>query len=187
MSLFDALALVCGLCMVLKMPKRVYKALGLTLMGAVLWSSVLAPSVKTLRSHAKALVSVTAPTPWSQDEIQVLVATEAVLIDLDPTIALMFSELETNHKNVTGDQGRSHGPLQVMAKFHIPEGDPNDPRVSVRAGVGVIARKLAQYDGDIVKARLAYVCGSASGCSEWKRRNIVSRVERMAPGYGLTL
>lgn len=186
MTLFDVLALVCGLVMLLKMPKRVYKGLGLSLVVCVLWQSVLTPTFKSLRSNAKALVSPTA-MEWTQNDLQMLIVTEASAIGLDPAIALAFSEMESGHRNVIGDNGKSFGPMQVQAQFHIPEGDPTDPRVSVRAGVRVLSERLTRYNGDIVKARLAYVCGTPDGCSHGKARRIKLKLASVASGYGLSL
>lgn len=188
MSAYDCLSLVCALALVCQGRKRVYKALGLSLVVCSLWGVAVTPSLNKARSKARALVSsASAPDTWTTDEIQSLVIAESDLIGLDPAFALTVSEIESGHRNVTGDQGRSHGPMQVQAQYHIPEGDPTDPRISVRAGVKVLADKLDRYDGDMVKARLAYVCGTPSGCSTGKARKVISKLERVAPQYGLNL
>jgi len=187
-SMYDVLALVCGLVLVLKVSKKGYKALGACLVVATLWGAVVVPGARTIERKVKAVITQADHVEdYTRDQITTLVIAESLMGDLDPAIALAFSEAETNHRNITGDNGRSYGPLQVQAQYHIPEGDPTDPKVSVAAGVALIARLLERHHGDVVKARIAYVCGSLHSCSAGKTAKIERRIRAHGSAYGLTL
>ncbi len=115
---------------------------------------------------------------WSRDDMIALIRSESELQGVDPTVALVFAQVETGIQNLIGDQGSSFGPFQLQQRFHIPEGlDPRDPGVTIPLGVGLIRRLLERTGGDVLEARILYVCGSVASCSAEKRAIITTRLE----------
>lgn len=97
---------------------------------------------------------------------------------LEPAVPLAFAKAETNFQNLVGDNGRSFGPFQLQAQFHIPAGvDPLDPGATIPLALDLIQRLLERADGDVLQARILYVCGSPGGCSQAKRELIATRLD----------
>ncbi len=157
--------------------------------------------------------------------MQQAIAAEASRQGVDPAVALLFADLESGFKNVTGDSwwpakklpdGRtnwevyvrdnpaftnnpyrdvpplwiSYGPFQLLSPFSLP--DPKaDPRllfelaVNIRLGVAKIKQLSKLYGGNLVKMRLAYVCGSATGCSSKRTAEITAQLKAKASKYDL--
>ena len=171
MTLFQIAVLLGSILLMLVGRKRWIKAYGLGLLVATLW-------------QGGTLHTITDTVSVSHGDIRDLVASEAIRQGVAPDMALAYSHIESRHSNVIGDAGRSYGPLQVMAQYHIPHGDPNDPRVSVRAGVAPIKRNLARY-GNPATARLAYVCGTPTGCSKAKTASVLRAWDTAADSFDL--
>jgi hypothetical protein len=159
-------------------------------------------------------------------EVQVTIAEEAKRQGLDPAVALLFADLETGFKNVTGDKnwpakirsdGRtnwetfvrdnpryddnpfrgdaalwlSYGPFQLLAPHHLYKVNPDaDPRiltqlpVNTKIGVQLVKKLYDQYNGDLAKMRIAFVCGGLSSCPE-RASSVVARLRSRAEKYGL--
>jgi len=184
---YDVLALVCGLCMVLKMSKKGYKWLGMALLIATAWGAIVQPAYRAMRSKARALTSVVSPmVSYSQDEIQAMLITEAGMQGVDPAIVLAFSECETQHRDLVGDGGLSVGPLQVNTRWHSVS-NPRDVRETISKGVSILRDRLERYQGNVVSARLAYVCGTPEGCSPGKAQTVKAKLLQAADMYGLSL
>ena len=171
MDAYHIATLIGSLLLMLSTTKKGTKVYGAGLLVATLWTG-------------GSLHTVTDTFTVSHGDIRSLVVSEAIRIDLDPDMALAYSQIESGHTNALGDGGKSHGPLQVMAVYHIPSGDPRDPRVSVRAGVAIIKAKLAKYGSPAI-ARLAYVCGTPTGCSKAKTAKVLRKWEHVSQSFDL--
>jgi len=87
----------------------------------------------------------------------------------------------------------SYGVYQLLAPYHLHLYDPiANPRAllglqtNVRLGVAKVKRLLSKY-GDVLAARLAYVCGSPSACSVDRAETVASRLETKAGKWDIYL
>lgn len=87
----------------------------------------------------------------------------------------------------------SYGLFQLLAVYSLdsmPDADPRillNPATNIRLGVAKIKMRLDQYGGDVLKARIAYKCGSATGCSDDVRASAIARFEKAASDVGLVV
>lgn len=112
--------------------------------------------------------------PWSPRRIREHIIAQARAKGLDPMIALAFAQAETGCRNLVGDQGRSFGPFQLRADYHLEGVDPLDPAQTIPVAIDLIQRLLERTGGDVLAARVLYVCGSMQACSDDK----LARIER---------
>lgn len=162
-------------------------------------------------------------------DIQKIIVAEAKKQGLDPAIALLFTELETSSKNITGDKnwpyrktgdGRtnwekfvrdekryndnpyredanlwiSYGPFQLLSphvlyqyKANVDPRALSDVKLNAKLGIAKIIRLREKYKGDIAKMRIAYVCGTAEGCGQERREQILSLLRAKAPQFAVSV
>lgn len=160
-------------------------------------------------------------------DIQKIIVAESQKQGLDPAIAILFAELETNSRNITGDpkwpyrktgDGRtnwekyvrdekryngnqfredaslwiSYGPFQLLSPHILYQYKANaDPRIlsdvklNAKLAVAKIIRLREKYKGNIANMRIAYVCGSAEGCGQTRRNEILASLRSQAPRFGI--
>ncbi len=124
----------------------------------------------------------------AQQRIADAVVAEAQRQGVDPRIALAYTEIESNFKNVTN--GISYGPLQVNAKFYNgPASDLMGP-IGIREGVRILKTYLAAANGDPELGRVMYLCGIAGSkdptkCSEATKTRVRNKWRSIAPKWGL--
>ena len=115
----------------------------------------------------------------SVSEVQGLVVEAAHRHHVDPDTVLLFAELETGFRNVLGQDGSGCGPMQLDKHAHrLTWAQCTDHHYTIDRATAYLAKQLDRYQGDITKARYAYVCGSADGCSYGKRAQIARRLSQ---------
>jgi len=84
-------------------------------------------------------------------------------------IIAIIAEESAFNAQTTGDNGDSIGLMQIQSKWHgdrmkrLSCNDLYDPFQNITVGVDYLSELLNQYDGDIVKAIVAYQAGSFNG------------------------
>jgi hypothetical protein len=101
--------------------------------------------------------------------IRLLIELEAARQHISAPIALAFADDESGLKNIVGDMHRpdpmkrAYGPFQLQARFHLLTGEQPHKLlklgVNIERGVAAIRQALERAEGDVVIARLMYVCG----------------------------
>lgn len=130
-------------------------------------------------------LSCPAPVLASPDPlILALIEREADRQHISSRVALAFADDESKLKNIVGDMHRpdpmkrAYGPFQLQARFHLLAGESPQKllelKVNVSRGVSAIKAVLERAQGDVLVARLMYVCGRRFmvGCSEKRREEI---------------
>ena len=124
----------------------------------------------------------------AQQRIADAVVAEAVRQGVDPRIALAYTEIESNFKNVTN--GISYGPLQVNAKFYAGNAQDLMGPIGIVEGVKKVKAYLAAAGGDPELGRIMYLCGIAGSrdpakCSEATKQRVRNKWRAIAPKWGL--
>jgi len=124
----------------------------------------------------------------AQQRVADAVAAEAQRQGVDPRVALAYTEIESNFKNVTN--GISYGPLQVNASFYAGPAEDLLGPVGVIEGVKKVKQYLAAAGGDPELGRVMYLCGIAGAkdptkCSEVTKARVRAKWRLVAPKWGL--
>jgi soluble lytic murein transglycosylase-like protein len=104
------------------------------------------------------------------EEVQERIFDECEKHDLSPAVVVAMIERESKYDTYAlGDDGRSFGLMQIMAKWHLQRmidlncTDLFDPCQNVTVGIDILAEQMDRYDGDIAKALTAYNRGYYNG------------------------
>lgn len=104
------------------------------------------------------------------EEVQDRIFDECEKRGISPAVVVAMIERESKYNTYAlGDDGRSFGLMQIMAKWHIERmislnsTDLFDPCQNVTVGIDILAEQMERYDGDIAKALTAYNRGHYSG------------------------
>ncbi len=99
---------------------------------------------------------------------------------IDAAIIMAMIERESNFKaDAIGDNGHSHGLMQIQERFHLERmerlGCDNllDPYQNVLVGIDYLAEQLERYE-DIEKALVAYNAGPTGAYKYWFSRGMYS-------------
>jgi hypothetical protein len=142
------------------------------LAGLLAWAVLVCPAQAQAQSNSA--------------HIRELIEREAARQSVSVPIALAFADDESGLKNIVGDMHRpdpmkrAYGPFQLQARFHLLAGEPPRKllklRVNIERGVATIKKALERAQGDVLEARLMYVCGRRFqiACSEKRRGEILA-------------
>lgn len=120
------------------------------------------------------------PEPVELYDVPLDAGVQLYLIDLcegygiDPAVVMGVIKVESNY-NVTimGDRGHAYGLMQVQPRWHgsrierLGVTDLLDPCQNVAVGVDYLAELVADYDGNIEMALVAYNAGPAGAYNGW--------------------
>lgn len=85
------------------------------------------------------------------------------------SLALGVIQKETNFQNITGDQGRSQGYMQIQRRWwkglmaEIGASDLMEPEDNFRTGCAILAQLLEETNGDVPAALTMYNAGKDHG------------------------
>jgi hypothetical protein len=103
---------------------------------------------------------------------------------IDPAIVVAMIFRESCFKaDAIGDNGDSYGLMQVQPKWHYDRmrllGCTNllDPFQNVTVGVDILAEQIARYDGDTIKALVAYNRGHYDGTVTQYAKDVLAYAE----------
>ena len=119
-------------------------------------------------------------------EIQLHIIETAERYGIDPAIVFAMAWVESSfNANSTGDGGDSLGLMQVQPRWHSARmeklgcTDLLDPFQNVTVAVDYLSEMLGWYDGDIVKALVAYNQGSYKGTITNYAKAVLATAEEM--------
>lgn len=168
--------------------------------------AVNAATVKEQAEHAerakqaRAVVQAAKATPQEQPpevltywdgvplekELQDYIADKCREYHIAPEVVIAMCEHESSYnEKAIGDDGRSFGLMQVMAKWHVERmtelncENLLDARQNIAVGIDYLAELLDKYDGDIAKALTAYNRGHHSGTVTQYAKTILATAERL--------
>ena len=119
-------------------------------------------------------------------ELQDYIVRKSESLNIRPAIVFAMIWKETGYDSqAIGDEGRSFGLMQVGVRYHyIRMLDLNctnllDPLQNVTVGIDILSELIDKYDGDVVKALVAYNQGSYKGTVTNYALAVMQEAERL--------
>lgn len=120
------------------------------------------------------------------EELQLHIIAEAEAHGIDPAIIFAMAYRESTYDtDGIGDSGASYGLLQVQPRWHRDRmerlgcTDLLDPFQNVTVAVDYLAEQIDRYNGDVMKALVAYNRGHYEGTITGYARNVMSTAEEL--------
>ncbi len=114
------------------------------------------------------------------EDLQLFIVRECEKHHIDAAIIMAMIERESAFDaDAIGDNGHSHGLMQIQERYHIERmerlgcDDLLDPYQNVLVGIDYLAELLESYE-DIEKALIAYNAGATGAYKHWFSRGVYS-------------
>ncbi len=137
-------------------------------------------SSEAVEKHIKTVVAFPYYDVPLDEELQLFIVRECEKHHIDAAIIMAMIERESEFKaDAIGDNGHSHGLMQIQERFHLERMerlgvvDLLDPYQNVQVGIDYLAELLERY-GDIEKALVAYNAGPTGAYNNWFSRGVYS-------------
>ena len=130
--------------------------------------------------HIKTVIAFPMYDVPLDENLQLFIVRECERLHIDAAIIMAMIERESNFKaDAIGDNGHSHGLMQIQERFHLERmerlgcDDLLDPYQNVLVGIDYLAEQLERYE-DIEKALIAYNAGPTGAYKHYFSRGIYS-------------
>lgn len=135
---------------------------------------------EAVEKHIKTVVAFPYYDVPLDEDLQLFIVRECEKHHIDAAIIMAMIEHESEFKaDAIGDNGHSHGLMQIQERFHLERmkrlgcDDLLDPYQNVQVGIDYLAEQLERY-GDIEKALVAYNAGPTGAYNNWFSRGVYS-------------